>query len=61
MSGTSASESSEIDEEHVVMHDDISDSDDTVSILSITESAESFASANMGENGSPIYLTDPEG
>lgn len=58
--GTSASESSEVDE-HVVMHDDISDSDDTVSIPSITESADSFASANMGENESPIYLTDPEG
>ncbi|XP_058072033.1 exocyst complex component EXO84C [Magnolia sinica] len=58
---TSGSESSESDEDHMVMHDEISDSDDTISTLSSghSQSAESFASANC-ENESPVYLTDPE-
>lgn len=58
--GTSGSES-EIDEEHIAMHDDFSDSDDTASTLSTVESAESFASAKMDEIESPTELTDPEG
>ncbi|KAK1279183.1 hypothetical protein QJS04_geneDACA017537 [Acorus gramineus] len=58
--GTSGSESSEADE-HIVIHDvEISGSEDTISSPSIAESVDSFASANMGETDSPVYLTDPE-
>ncbi|KAJ9168461.1 hypothetical protein P3X46_019982 [Hevea brasiliensis] len=60
--GTSGSEGSEIDEDHIVLHGEIvSDSDDTASSLSTVESFESFVSASMGELDSPVYLTDPEG
>ncbi|XP_043689696.1 exocyst complex component EXO84C isoform X2 [Telopea speciosissima] len=59
---TSGSESSENNEEHIIIHDEeISDSDDTISCASTVESSESFASANMDETESPMYFTDPEG
>ncbi|PIA37801.1 hypothetical protein AQUCO_03000377v1 [Aquilegia coerulea] len=59
--GTSGSEASDIDEGHMIIHDDISDSDDTDSCPSTIESStESFASANMEEVESPNYSTDPE-
>ena len=54
------SDTSEIDDEHIILHDDIgSDSDDTASSLSSVESFESFASASMGELESPNF-TDQE-
>ncbi|KAJ6671899.1 EXOCYST COMPLEX COMPONENT 8 [Salix viminalis] len=60
--GTSGSDASEIDEDHIILHDEIvSDSDDTASSLSSIESVESFASASMGELDSPVHFTDPEG
>lgn len=59
MLGTSGSESSEVDE-HIVLHDEISDSDETPSTPSTIESVDSFASANNGEIESPVYFTDPE-
>ncbi|KAJ8758611.1 hypothetical protein K2173_000332 [Erythroxylum novogranatense] len=60
--GTSGSDLSEIDEDHIVLPDEVvSDSDDTASSLSTLESTESFASASMGELDSPVYFTDPEG
>ncbi|KAJ6417879.1 hypothetical protein OIU84_001294 [Salix udensis] len=60
--GTSGSDASEIDEDHIILHDEIvSDSDDTSSSLSSIESVESFASASMGELDSPVHFTDPEG
>lgn len=59
--GTSGSETSEIDEDHIILPDEIvSDSDDTASSLSSVESFESFASASMGELDSPVDFTDPE-
>ncbi|XVF27248.1 hypothetical protein REPUB_Repub14bG0090300 [Reevesia pubescens] len=58
--GASGSDTSEIDDEHIILHDDIvSDSDDTASSLSSVESFESFASASMGELESPNF-TDQE-
>ncbi|KAH7679146.1 Exocyst complex subunit protein [Dioscorea alata] len=57
--GTSGSEASEADE-HIIIHDDISDSDETLSSPSTVHSVDSFASANMGETESPVYFTDPE-
>ncbi|KDP22753.1 hypothetical protein JCGZ_02394 [Jatropha curcas] len=60
--GTSGSDTSEIDDDHIILHDKIvSDSDETASSLSTEESFESFVSASMGELDSPVYLTDPEG
>lgn len=57
--GPSGSDTSEIDEGHI-MHDEIlSDSEDSASSLSTVESVESFASASMGELESPMF-TDPE-
>ncbi|KAJ6889182.1 exocyst complex component EXO84C-like [Populus alba x Populus x berolinensis] len=57
--GTSGSDASEIDEDHVILHDEmVSDSDETASSLSSTESFESFASASMGELDSPVYFTE---
>ncbi|XP_022715452.1 exocyst complex component EXO84C-like, partial [Durio zibethinus] len=56
----SGSDRSEIDDEHIILHDDVvSDSDDTTSSLSSVESFESFASASMGELESPNF-TDQE-
>ncbi|KAK9014193.1 hypothetical protein V6N11_005360 [Hibiscus sabdariffa] len=58
--GASGSDTSEIDDEHIILHDEIvSDSDDTASSLSSVESFESFASASMGELESPNF-TDQE-
>lgn len=57
--GASGSDTSEIDEDHI-MHDEIiSDSDESASSISTVESVESFASASMGELESPMF-TDPE-
>ncbi|KAK8970195.1 hypothetical protein KSP40_PGU009553 [Platanthera guangdongensis] len=61
--GTSASESSEMehDDEHMLLLDEISDTEKTPSSPSSTaDSSESFASANMGEIESPVFLSDPE-
>ncbi|KAL0905540.1 hypothetical protein M5K25_023967 [Dendrobium thyrsiflorum] len=60
--GTSASESSEVEpDEHLIIHDEISDTEKTPSSPSSTsESSESFASANMGETESPVFFSDPE-
>ncbi|GAV64361.1 hypothetical protein CFOL_v3_07879 [Cephalotus follicularis] len=59
--GTSGSETSDIDEEHIIIHDEIvSDSDETASSLSTVDTFESFASASMGELDSPGHSTDPE-
>uniref|UniRef100_A0A1D1XL22 Exocyst complex component 8 n=2 Tax=Anthurium amnicola TaxID=1678845 RepID=A0A1D1XL22_9ARAE len=57
--GPPTSGSYELDE-HIVLHDDISDSEGTPSSLSTVHSVESFASANMGETESPVYYSDPE-
>uniref|UniRef100_A0A2P2JTR8 Exocyst component Exo84 C-terminal domain-containing protein n=2 Tax=Rhizophora mucronata TaxID=61149 RepID=A0A2P2JTR8_RHIMU len=62
LSGTSGSDSSELEEEHIILRDEIvSNSDYTASSLSSVESTESFASASMGELDSPVYFMDPEG
>ncbi|XVF40044.1 hypothetical protein PTKIN_Ptkin01aG0080900 [Pterospermum kingtungense] len=59
--GASGSDTSEMDDEHIILHDEIpSDSDDSASSLSSVESTESFASASMGELESPNF-TDQEG
>lgn len=59
--GADGSDGSEIDDDHIILHnDDVSDSDDTASSLSTLESTESFASASMGELESPSDLTDSE-
>lgn len=60
MQGTSESEISDPDEHISIMHHDISDSDGSLSSPSISESLDSFASANMGGTDSPVYFTDPE-
>ncbi|KAL5731472.1 hypothetical protein ACHQM5_004196 [Ranunculus cassubicifolius] len=63
--GTSGSEASDNDDgSHMIIHDDISDSeddDDTGSCPSLTgSSTDSFASAKMDEGESPTYSTDSE-
>lgn len=60
--GTSGSESSEAEPDgHIIIHDDISDSDVTpCSPSPSSQSTDSFASANMEETDSPVYFTDPE-
>ncbi|XP_057971476.1 exocyst complex component EXO84C isoform X2 [Malania oleifera] len=61
LSETSGSETSETEEGHILVHDEIiSDSAGSPSSLSTVESSESFASADMGELESPVY-SDPEG
>lgn len=59
----SASEASETDEEHIILHDEIvsDDSDGSPSSLSSTDSFESFASAQNGDIESPMYFSDAEG
>ncbi|KAE7995973.1 hypothetical protein FH972_000724 [Carpinus fangiana] len=58
--GASGSDTSDVDEDHIILHDEIvTDSDDTASSLSMVESFESFASASMGELDGPMF-TDPE-
>ncbi|KAA8544781.1 hypothetical protein F0562_019515 [Nyssa sinensis] len=59
--GTSGSDTSEIDEEHIIHDEDISDSEESPSSLSTVDTFESFASADMGEIESPMHFTDPEG
>ncbi|KAI4370891.1 hypothetical protein MLD38_019188 [Melastoma candidum] len=54
--GASGSDTSEIDEDHII-HDEINS--DSASSISTIESVESFASASMGELESPLF-TDPE-
>lgn len=57
--GASGSETSDIDEDHIIVHDDDDVSDtDTVSSLSTMDSTESFASASMAELDSPSNLSD---
>lgn len=53
----SGSDTSDIDEEHIMLHDDdvILDSDVSPSSLSSVESTESFASAEMGDLESPMF------
>lgn len=59
--GGSGSDTSEIDDEHIIMHDrGMSDSDGSPSSLSSADSSESFASAQMGDLDSPVYLSDSE-
>ncbi|KAB1222127.1 Exocyst complex component EXO84C [Morella rubra] len=58
--GASGSDTSDVDEDHINLPEEIvTDSDDTASSLSTLESSESFVSASMGELDSPIF-TDPE-
>ncbi|CAI9782227.1 unnamed protein product [Fraxinus pennsylvanica] len=58
--GVSGSDTSEIDDEHIIMDDEvISDSDVSPSSLSSVDTDESFASARMEELDSPVY-TDSE-
>ncbi|KAM1123053.1 hypothetical protein ACFX13_004580 [Malus domestica] len=60
--GAEWSETSEIDEDNIALHDHIVlDSDDSVSSLSSVDSSESFASASMGELDSPKHFDDSEG
>ncbi|KAK6264416.1 hypothetical protein SCA6_019850 [Theobroma cacao] len=54
----SSSDTSEIDDDHIMIHDDIGS--DSASSLSSVKSFESFASASMGELESPNF-TDQEG
>ncbi|CAL5083552.1 unnamed protein product [Urochloa decumbens] len=62
MLGTSGSESEPEPEpeEHVALHDEISDSDESIATPSTSGSEDSFASANNDELESPVYFTDPE-
>ncbi|GAB4829570.1 hypothetical protein Ancab_019238 [Ancistrocladus abbreviatus] len=59
----SGSEASETEDEHLILdHDDLaSDCDDTISCPSTVESFHSFVSAEMGDNESPAYFSDPDG
>lgn len=61
--GASGSDTSEIDEEHILIDDEevSSDSDNSPSSLSSVDSFDSFASATAADLESPIYLTDSEG
>jgi exocyst complex component 8 len=58
MLGNSGSESEP--DEHITLHDEISDSEESISTLSTAGSEESFASANNDDLESPVYFTDPE-
>jgi len=62
MLGTSGSESEPEPEpeEHVALHDEISDSDESIATPSTSGSEDSFASANNDDLESPVYFTDPE-
>lgn len=61
LSGADESDTSEIDEDNIILHDTaVSNSDESISSLSTVESFQSFASASMGELDSPIYSTDLE-
>ncbi|KAL9261644.1 Exocyst complex component EXO84C-like protein [Drosera capensis] len=57
----SGSEALETDDEHLVLDDDsVSDSGDTLSCPSTVDSFHSFVSAEMGDETSPVYLTDSD-
>ncbi|CAL0313606.1 unnamed protein product [Lupinus luteus] len=56
--GASGSETSDIDVDDVIVHDEVVSDSDTVSSLSTMDSNESFASASMAELDSPSYLSD---
>lgn len=60
--GASGSETSDIDEGHINVHDEVVSDSDTASSLSSMESTESFASASasMAELESPSNLSDAE-
>lgn len=58
--GVSGSETSDIDEDHIIIHDEVVSDSDTVSSLSTMDSTESFASASMAELDSPSNLSDPD-
>lgn len=58
--GASGSETSDIDEDHIIVHDEVVSDSDTVSSLSTMDSTESFASASMAELDSPSNLSDPD-
>ncbi|CAK8577373.1 unnamed protein product [Lathyrus sativus] len=58
--GASGSETSDIDEDHIIIHDEVVSDSDTVSSLSTMDSTESFASASMAELDSPSNLSDPD-
>lgn len=62
MLGTSGSESEPEPEPeaHVALHDEISDSDESIATPSTSGSEDSFASANNDDLESPVYFTDPE-
>ncbi|KAE9613658.1 hypothetical protein Lal_00016108 [Lupinus albus] len=58
--GVSGSETSDIDEDHIMIHDELVSDSDTVSSLSTMDSDESFASASMAELDSPSNLSDED-
>ncbi|KAK4253974.1 hypothetical protein QN277_009414 [Acacia crassicarpa] len=60
--GASGSETSDIDEDHIILDEEVVSDSDTVSSLSSMESTESFASAraSMAELESPSSLSDAE-
>lgn len=72
--GTSGSDLSDEQDEHIILHDDDDEEDEdeeeeeesdseesTASIPSLDESScDSFASATAGEIESPVYFTDPD-
>ncbi|AES90070.1 putative cullin repeat-like-containing domain, exocyst complex component Exo84 [Medicago truncatula] len=60
LGGASGSETSDIDEDHIIVHDEVDSDSDTVSSLSTMDSTESFASASMAELDSPSNLSDPD-
>ncbi|XP_027345764.1 exocyst complex component EXO84C [Abrus precatorius] len=59
--GASGSEASDVDEDHIIVHDEVvSDSDTVSSLSSMVSTDESFASASMAELDSPSNLSDPD-
>ncbi|KAK7362501.1 hypothetical protein VNO77_04617 [Canavalia gladiata] len=58
--GVSGSETSDIDEDHIIVHDEVVSDSETVSSLSSMDSTESFASASMAELDSPSNLSDQD-
>nr|CAB3454688.1 unnamed protein product [Digitaria exilis] len=60
MLGTSGSESELEPDEHITLHDEMSDSGENIATPSVSGSEDSFASANNDDLESPVYFTDPE-
>ena len=60
--GASGSETSDIEEDHIILDEEVVLDSDTISSLSSMESTESFASArgSMAELESPSSLSDAE-